>query len=196
MWRSLQNITNYRRPAPHTTESHQLANNLNVFYCRYEKPTFTPPNFFHNITQTAPSTLLELFHFDTLSAHKTCEKGNSSERKKQPASKFALTNFTPIYNRSLELYEVFSCFKNFTIILILKSLLSLDYIYSRFDFLTSVVLKSFKKVVLTYLKDFTDPLQFAYQANRSVVGDFFSRLQTFLKDRKQQIRLGKNHIQA
>ncbi len=38
--------------------------------------------------------------------------------------------------------------------------------------LTSVVMKSFEKLVLAYLKDITgpllDPLQFAYRANRSV----------------------------
>ncbi len=56
--------------------------------------------------------------------------------------------FTLIFNRSLELCEVPSCFKR------------------------SAVMKSFERLVLAHLKDITgpllDPLQFAYRANRSV----------------------------
>ncbi len=42
VWRGLKDITNYRRPSPHTVETHQLADDLNVFYCRFDKPSFTP----------------------------------------------------------------------------------------------------------------------------------------------------------
>ena len=80
--------------------------------------------------------------------------------------------FTKIFNRSLELCEVPSCFKHSMIILVPKksSITGLnDY---RPVALTSVVMKSFERLVLTHLKDLTgpllDPLQFAYRANRSV----------------------------
>ncbi|KAI3355866.1 hypothetical protein L3Q82_004418 [Scortum barcoo] len=79
--------------------------------------------------------------------------------------------FTQIFNRSLELCEVPSCFKRSTVIPIPKkpSITGLnDY---RPVALTSVVMKSFERLVLAHLKDITgpllDPLQFAYQANRS-----------------------------
>ncbi len=80
--------------------------------------------------------------------------------------------FTQIFNRSLELCEVPCCFKRSTIIPIPKK----PKITSLNDYrpvaLTSVVMKSFERLVLAYLKDITgpllDPLQFAYRANRSV----------------------------
>ena len=79
--------------------------------------------------------------------------------------------FTRIFNWSLELCEVPSCFKCSTIIPVPKktSITGLnDY---RPVALTSVVMKSFERLVLSHLKDIIgpllDPLQFAYRANRS-----------------------------
>ncbi len=81
--------------------------------------------------------------------------------------------FTQIFNGSLELCEVPSCFKCSIIIIPVPKKPKItglnDY---RPVALTSVVMKSFEKLVLAYLKDITgpllDPLQFAYRANRSV----------------------------
>ncbi|MCJ8749343.1 hypothetical protein PDJAM_G00175160 [Pangasius djambal] len=61
--------------------------------------------------------------------------------------------FTLIFNRSLELCEVPSCFKRSTIIPVPKK-----------PKITGLI-ESFERLVLAYLKD---PLQFAYRANRSV----------------------------
>lgn len=81
--------------------------------------------------------------------------------------------FTRIFNRSLELCEVPFCFKCSTIIQIPKkaSITGLnDY---RPVSLTSVVMRTFERLVLTHLKDITGPLlaslQFAYWAKRSVM---------------------------
>ncbi|KAI3352414.1 hypothetical protein L3Q82_005373 [Scortum barcoo] len=75
--------------------------------------------------------------------------------------------FTQIFNRSLELCEVPSCFKHSTIIPIPKK----SSITGLNDY-RPVVMKSFERLVLTHLKDITgpllDPLQFANRANRSV----------------------------
>ncbi len=80
--------------------------------------------------------------------------------------------FTQIFNRSLELCEVPSCFKRSTIIPIPKKSKITELNDYRPVALTSVVIKSFEKLVLAYLKDITgpllDPLQFAYRANRSM----------------------------
>ncbi len=77
--------------------------------------------------------------------------------------------FIQIFNRSLELCEVPCCFKCSTIIPVPKITGLND---NRPVVLTSVVMKSFERLVLAYLKDITgpllDPLQFAYRANRSV----------------------------
>ncbi len=79
---------------------------------------------------------------------------------------------TQIFNRSLELCEVPSCFKRSTITPIPKKPKMTGLNDYRPVALTSVVMKSFERLVLAYLKDTTgpllDPLQFAYRANRSV----------------------------
>uniref|UniRef100_A0A669CDW9 Reverse transcriptase domain-containing protein n=1 Tax=Oreochromis niloticus TaxID=8128 RepID=A0A669CDW9_ORENI len=80
--------------------------------------------------------------------------------------------FTRIFNRSLELCEVPSCFKRSTIIPVPKKPTITGLNDYRPVALTSVVMKSFERLVLAHLKDITghqlDPLQFAYRANRSV----------------------------
>ncbi len=79
---------------------------------------------------------------------------------------------TQIFNRSLELCEVSSCFKRSIIIPAPKKPKMTGLNDYRPVALTSVVMKSFERLVLAYLKDTTgpllDPLQFAYRANRSV----------------------------
>ncbi len=80
--------------------------------------------------------------------------------------------FTKIFNRSLELCEVPSCFKCSIIIPIPKK----SKIEGLNDYrpvaLLSVVMKSFEKQVMAHLKEITGPsldsLQFACRANRSV----------------------------
>ncbi|KAK3571123.1 hypothetical protein QTP86_001911 [Hemibagrus guttatus] len=80
--------------------------------------------------------------------------------------------FSQIFNRSLELYEVPACFKRSTIIPIPKTSKITGLNDYRPVALTSVVMKSFERLVLAYLKNITgpllDPLQFAYRANRSI----------------------------
>ncbi|KAL0194548.1 hypothetical protein M9458_008120 [Cirrhinus mrigala] len=80
--------------------------------------------------------------------------------------------FLQIFNRSLELCEVPDCLKRSTIIPVPKKSKITGLNNYRPVALTSVVMKSFEKLVLAYLKDITgpllDPLQFAYRANRSV----------------------------
>ncbi len=80
--------------------------------------------------------------------------------------------FTQIFNGSLELCEVPSCFKRSTIIPVPKKPKITGLNDNRPVALTSVAMKSFERLVLAYLKDTTGPLldllQFAYRANRSV----------------------------
>ncbi|KAK3560705.1 hypothetical protein QTP86_014734, partial [Hemibagrus guttatus] len=80
--------------------------------------------------------------------------------------------FSQIFNRSLELCEVPACFKRSTIIPIPKKPKITGLNDYRPVALTSVVMKSFERLVLAYLKNITGPLlhplQFAYRANRSV----------------------------
>ncbi|KAK3548630.1 hypothetical protein QTP70_015943, partial [Hemibagrus guttatus] len=77
-----------------------------------------------------------------------------------------------IFNRSLELCEVPACFKHSTIIPIPKKPKITGLNDYRPVALMSVVMKSFERLVLAYLKNITgpllDPLQFAYRANKSM----------------------------
>ncbi|KAK3565302.1 hypothetical protein QTP86_005478 [Hemibagrus guttatus] len=80
--------------------------------------------------------------------------------------------FTDIFNTSLEICHVPACFKTSAIVPVPKKTKITGLNDYRPVALTSVVMKSFERLVLSYLKDITDPLldplQFAYRANRSV----------------------------
>uniref|UniRef100_A0A8C6PAK0 Reverse transcriptase domain-containing protein n=1 Tax=Nothobranchius furzeri TaxID=105023 RepID=A0A8C6PAK0_NOTFU len=80
--------------------------------------------------------------------------------------------FTDIFNISLESCHVPACFKLSTIVPVPKKPRITGLNDYRPVALTSVVMKSFERLVLPRLKSFTspllDPLQFVYRANRSV----------------------------
>ncbi|KAK3508055.1 hypothetical protein QTP70_011851, partial [Hemibagrus guttatus] len=80
--------------------------------------------------------------------------------------------FTDIFNTSLETCHVPACFKTSAIVPVPKKTKITGLNDYRPVALTSVVMKSFEHLVLSYLKDITDPLLdpllFAYRANRSV----------------------------
>ncbi|KAK3548127.1 hypothetical protein QTP70_004864 [Hemibagrus guttatus] len=80
--------------------------------------------------------------------------------------------FTDIFNTSLETCHVPACFKTSAIVPVPKKTKITGLNDYRPVALTSVVMKSFERLVLSYLKDITDPLpdplQFTYRANRSV----------------------------
>ncbi len=165
VWKGLKEITNYKTPSPSTVENQQLADELNEFYCRFEKTPFTPP-----ATPLSPPPAMQISEDDV---HQVFRK---NKRRKAPGPdgvwKPALTIFTQIFNRSLELCEVSSCFKRSTIIPVPKKPKITGLNDYRLVDLTSVSMKSFERLVLAYLKDtngpLLDPLQFAYRANRSV----------------------------
>ncbi|KAK3569915.1 hypothetical protein QTP86_007356 [Hemibagrus guttatus] len=80
--------------------------------------------------------------------------------------------FLQFFNTSLETCHVPACFKTSAIVPVPKKTKITGLNDYRPVALTSVVMKSFERLVLSYLKDITDPLldplQFAYRANRSV----------------------------
>ncbi|KAL0186728.1 hypothetical protein M9458_018398, partial [Cirrhinus mrigala] len=183
VWKGLKAITNYKTPSPSTEVNQRLAEELNEFYCRFESPhthsdhlfsqPLTPP-----VTPLSPPPTLQI------SEDEVCQVFRKNKRRKAPgpdgvtpaclktcADQLAPI-FSQIFNRSLELCEVPSCFKRSTIIPIPKKPKITGLNDYRPVALTSVVMKSFEKLVLAYLKNISgpllDPLQFAYRANRSV----------------------------
>ncbi|MCI4377047.1 hypothetical protein PGIGA_G00199020 [Pangasianodon gigas] len=189
LWKGLKAITSYKTPYSSTEANQQLAEDLNEFYCRFEKPGLTPHTRSDCLT-TQPSTpSLSLPPTVSQPVLKICEDDVRKVFRKQKIRKakgpdgvspaclkacaVQLSSiFTLIFNRSLELCEVLSCFKRSTIIPVPKKPKITGLNDYRPVALMSVVMKSFERLVLAYLKDITgpllDPLQFAYRAKRSV----------------------------
>ncbi len=183
VWKGLKEITNYKTPSPSTVENQQ-ADNLNEFYCRFEKTPHTRPEHLSTQPLTPPATPLSPTPAIQISKDEVRQVFRKQKRKKAPGPDVVTPAclkscadqlapiFTKIFNRSLELCEVPSCFKRSTIIPIPKKSKITGLNDYRPVALTSVVMKSFEKLVLAHLKDITgpllDPLQFAYRANRSV----------------------------
>ncbi len=121
VWKGLKDITNCKTPSPSSLENQQLADDLNEFYCRFEKTPLTPP-----ATPLSPTPVLQISEDDVRQVFR------KNKRRKAPgpdgvtpaclktcADQLAPI-FSQIFNRSLELCEVPSCFKSSTIIPIPK----------------------------------------------------------------------------
>ncbi|KAK3574414.1 hypothetical protein QTP86_006579 [Hemibagrus guttatus] len=187
VWKGLKYITNYKTPSPSTEANQQLAEDLNEFYCRFETAGLTPhaPSEHLSIQPlTPPATPLSPPPALRISEDDVRQIFLKQKKRKAPgpdgvtpvclrtcADQLAFI-FSQIFNRSLELCEVPACFKRSTIIPIPKKPKMTGLNDYRPVALTSVVMKSFERLVLAYLKNITgpllDPLQFAYRANRSV----------------------------
>uniref|UniRef100_A0A3B3I122 Reverse transcriptase domain-containing protein n=1 Tax=Oryzias latipes TaxID=8090 RepID=A0A3B3I122_ORYLA len=200
VWRGLRQITNYKPRAHHAADDLQLAERLNTFYARIEVPhpsssplteqvsstTLVPLSSPTTITEDSmtppdhlsPTTVLSVTEEEV---HKLFWKQNprkapgpdgiSPATLKHCAGELAAV-FTDIFNTSLESCHVPACFKRSTIVPVPKKPRITGLNDYRPVALTSVVMKSFERLVLPHLKSFTspllDPLQFAYRANRSV----------------------------
>ncbi len=184
VWKGMKDFTNYKTPSPSTVENQQLPDDLNVFCCRFEKTPHTRPEHLSTQPLTPPATPLSPTPALKISEDDVRQVFIKNRRRKAPGpdgvSPACLKScadqlapiFTQIFNRSLELCEVPSSFKRSTIIPVPKKPKITGLNDYRPVALTSVVMKSFERLVLAYLKASTgpllDPLQFAYRANRSV----------------------------
>ncbi len=184
VWKDMKDITSYKTPSPSNLENQQLADDLNEFYCRFEQTPHTRPEHLSTQPLTPPATPLSPTPALKISEDDMHQVFRKNKRRKSPgpdgvkpvclkscADQLAPI-FTQIFNRSLELCEVPSCFKRSTIIPVPKKPKITGLNDYRPVAITSVAMKSFERLVLAYLKDTTgpllDPLQFAYRANRSV----------------------------
>ncbi len=64
VWTGLRNITKYKTPSPQSVENQQLANDLNVFYCRFEKARLTPST--HSDLHSTASSIQQLVRLGKL----------------------------------------------------------------------------------------------------------------------------------
>ncbi len=58
VWKGMKDITNYKTPSPSNLENQQLADDLNEFYCRFEKTPHTCPEHLSTQPFTPPATPL------------------------------------------------------------------------------------------------------------------------------------------
>ncbi|KAK3542913.1 hypothetical protein QTP70_006536 [Hemibagrus guttatus] len=174
VWSDLKNITNYKTSAPCSVVNQQLADDLNVFYCRFEKPSLTPlthPDLHPSQPLTPPANPLCLPPA-TQNILKFCEEDVFRVFKKQKTRKAPGLDgvspaclkvcadqlapiFTQIFKRSLVQCEVPCCFKHSIIIPVPKKPKISGLNDYRPVALMSVVMKSFERLVLAYLKDIT-----------------------------------------
>ncbi|XP_076735994.1 uncharacterized protein LOC143412342 [Maylandia zebra] len=135
----------------------------------HTKEDFTPP---------PPTTTLHIHEADvrkqfrSLNARKAPGPDGVSPATLRHCANELAPVFSGIFNSSLQACHVPACFKSSTIIPVPKKPRITGLNDYRPVALTSVVMKSFERLVLSHLKTLTapllDPLQFAYRANRSV----------------------------
>ncbi|KAL0201618.1 hypothetical protein M9458_004805, partial [Cirrhinus mrigala] len=162
VWKGLKAITNYKTPSPSTEVNQRLAENLNEFYCRFESPHTRSDHLFPQ-PLTPPATPLSPPPALQISEDEVRQVFRKNKRRKAPGPdgvtpaclKTCADQLAPIlsqiFNRSLELCEVPSCFKRSIIPVPKKPKIT--------------GLNDYRPVALTTS---LDPLQFAYRANRSV----------------------------
>ncbi|KAM9790398.1 uncharacterized protein ACBT44_018978 isoform 1-T1 [Syngnathus typhle] len=148
VWKGLQSITGYKKRTPCPVESPRLANQLNKFYCRFDRSShttgppaaqstysplqttalFTPLSSLsptHSLAETAPALQVREEEVRQMFRRQKTRKapgpdGVSPSCLKVCAEQLAPT-FARIFNRSLELCEVPSCFKSSTIVPVAKN---------------------------------------------------------------------------
>ncbi|KAK3543884.1 hypothetical protein QTP70_030263 [Hemibagrus guttatus] len=164
VWKGLKDITNYKTPSPSTEANQQLAEDLNEFYCRFETAGLTPHAPSEHLSTKPLATPPPALQISEDDVHQIFLK---QKRRKAPgpdgitpaclktcADQLAFI-FSQIFNRSLELCEVPAFFKRSTIIPIPKKPKITGINDYRSDALMCVVMKSFERLVLAYLKNIT-----------------------------------------
>ncbi|KAK3537906.1 hypothetical protein QTP70_024568 [Hemibagrus guttatus] len=131
VWKGLKDITSYRTPSPSTEANQQLAEDLNKCYCRFEKqkPGLTPYTRSDHLTTwpstpspslppTVPQPVLKICEDDVCKvfSKRNIRKAKGPEGVPKACLKACAVQLSSIFNRSLELCEVSSCFKRSTII--------------------------------------------------------------------------------
>ena len=177
VWTGLQTMTDYKmtRRSADTTDP-TLPDTLNTFYSRFD--TQQPPTF--NVTEptttTAPAFTIQESdvrrNFSRLKIRKAAGPDNISPGLLRNCAAQLSVVLTDIFNMSLQSCMVPHCFKKSTIIPVPKKTQPICLNDYRPVALTSVIMKTFERIVLRYLKTCIppsfDPFQFAYRENRSV----------------------------
>ncbi len=175
---------NYKTPYPQHTGESTTGRRFNEFYCRFGKTPHTRPEHLSTQPLTPPATPLSPTPALKISEDDVHQVYRENKRRKAPGPdsvspaclKTCAEQLPPPPSSQRSSTDHWSCAKSphasnappSSPSKINPKLLN-DY---RPVALTSVVMKSFERLVLAYLKasagPLQDPLQFAYRANRSV----------------------------
>ena len=176
MWTGLQNITDYKM-THQTVDStdRTLPDKLNEFYSRFDKP-LTSSDVVVPDSSSSPPFVVQENEVRRKFSHLKIRKAAGPDKISPGLLKKCATQlsfvFTDIFNMSLQTCMVPHCFKKSTVIPVPKKTQPVCLNDYRPVALTSVIMKTFDRLVLQYLKTCItpsfDPFQFAYRANRSV----------------------------
>ncbi len=128
VWKGMKDVINYKTPSPSTPENQQLADDLHEFYCRFGKTPHSHLEHLSTQPSTPPATPLSSKPAPKISEDDVRQVFRENKRRKAPGPDWVSPTclktcagqlapiFTKIFNVSLDLGEVPSCFKCSTII--------------------------------------------------------------------------------
>ncbi len=90
VWKGLKEITNYKTPSPSTVENQQLADDLNEFYCRFEKTPHTRSEHLSTQPLTPPATPLSPIPAIQISEDDVRQVFQKQKRKKKHQAQIVL----------------------------------------------------------------------------------------------------------
>ncbi len=169
MWQSTNNITDFKRgKAAAVTIAASLLDELNEFYSRFEAHNTVDTE----IAPTADAEAVSTFSISAADVTRSFRRVNIRKAAGPKACTHQLAGvFTDIFNLSLSLSVVPSCFKTATIVLIPKTAKTTCLNDWCPVALTPILSKCFEKLIKTHicsvLPASLDPLQFTYRSNRS-----------------------------
>ena len=175
VWKGVQTITDYKEKSVTDNDDPDLPNKLNTFYSRFDEQNTNP------VPTVPPTCLPPPFVIEESQVQKLLKKQNPKKAARPDGVSTASLRhcseqlapvFTDLFNDSLELGKVPKCFKSAVIVPVPKKPKISGLNDYRPVALTSVVMKVFERLVLQFLRlateSLSDPMQFAYKANRSV----------------------------
>ncbi|TKS65504.1 RNA-directed DNA polymerase from mobile element jockey [Collichthys lucidus] len=193
VWRGVQQLTNYKTNRGAAKGDLALAEELNVFFARFEVTAPDVPQPHHTAHSSTTLTLVEQEVRRTLRAvnpRKAAGPDGVPGRVLRECADQLAGVFTRIFNRSLAQSSVPPCLKSSTIVPLPKK----PHITSLNDYrpvaLTPVVMKCFEKLVRSHITAALPPThdsnQFAYRANRSTGDAVATALHAALSHLEQQ----------
>ncbi|KAK2917255.1 hypothetical protein Q8A73_004001 [Channa argus] len=174
MWQGLQHITDYRT----TTNNITSTDSVNTFYTRFEAPSYTAEGGLTHTWTTQPpsppptvSTTQVHKVLRNINPRKAVGPDNIPGQALRACANELADVLNSIYNLSLSQCTVPSCFKTMTIVPLPKKSPPTCLNDYKSVALTPIIMKCFERVVLAHIQssipDTIDPLQYAYQPNRS-----------------------------